>query len=163
LLLAAARLTIVHRILLLLLLVNDRTLINQTRHIKTDPSIRNDHSQARKTEHIRSPYSQPPLSQKEKSSNMCQFEKLTFRCGHESTRRIKHCHFARNDPLHQCFGAWVVKREASIDEFCSDCAAAIAQYSSSQLSMYAQQQQQQQQQQYQGMTYAANHGAWQGN
>ncbi|KAF2107959.1 hypothetical protein BDV96DRAFT_472577, partial [Lophiotrema nucula] len=40
------------------------------------------------------------------------YEKIHFvPCGHEQTRLIQHCHFARNDPLHQCFGAWNYKRE----------------------------------------------------
>jgi hypothetical protein len=42
---------------------------------------------------------------------MCYYEKIYFvPCGHEGHRLIQHCHFARNDPLHQCFGAWNVKR-----------------------------------------------------
>lgn len=54
---------------------------------------------------------------------MCQFEVIHFSCGHSSRRLIKHCHFARNDPRHQCFGAWSVKREwTSRHEHCQSCA-----------------------------------------
>lgn len=39
---------------------------------------------------------------------MCYFEKVHYTsCGHnEKGRLVQHCHFARNDPGHQCFGAW---------------------------------------------------------
>jgi hypothetical protein len=30
-------------------------------------------------------------------------------CGHTERRLKKYCHFARNDPGHQCFGAWTIK------------------------------------------------------
>ncbi|KAM0722972.1 hypothetical protein Q7P37_001170 [Cladosporium fusiforme] len=41
---------------------------------------------------------------------------------HSGRRLIKHCHFARNDPKHQCFGAWSVKREwISANQVCQAC------------------------------------------
>jgi hypothetical protein len=42
---------------------------------------------------------------------MCQFEKLNYGCGHEQFRIFKHCHFARNDPDHRCYGAWSISKE----------------------------------------------------
>ena len=53
---------------------------------------------------------------------MCQYESISYNCGHDKLRLIKHCHFARNDPGHACFGAWSIKREWSLPyENCSDC------------------------------------------
>lgn len=37
-------------------------------------------------------------------------------------RLVEHCHFARNDPNHQCFGAWGLKREWYDEyEYCELC------------------------------------------
>ncbi|KAF2492078.1 hypothetical protein BU16DRAFT_529450 [Lophium mytilinum] len=53
---------------------------------------------------------------------MCQYESINFSCGHSRPRLIKHCHFARNDPNHQCFGAWSIKREwTNPHENCDIC------------------------------------------
>lgn len=53
---------------------------------------------------------------------MCFYEKTTFLCGHVQRRLMKHCHFARNDPGHQCFGAWNDKREWNqLEVNCADC------------------------------------------
>ncbi|KAF2473569.1 uncharacterized protein BDR25DRAFT_165268, partial [Lindgomyces ingoldianus] len=51
------------------------------------------------------------------------FERVHFQqCGHEEKRVTSHCHFARNDPLHQCFGVWTMKREWWVRErMCKDC------------------------------------------
>ncbi|KAK3063496.1 hypothetical protein LTS18_015064 [Coniosporium uncinatum] len=58
---------------------------------------------------------------------MCSYEKVTYRCGHEKRRLIKYCHFARNDPGHQCFGAWSDKRAwKQPREDCVDCCCAAA-------------------------------------
>lgn len=55
---------------------------------------------------------------------MCQYEELTFRCGHKVLRVCKYCHFARNDPLHQCMGSWSIKRRTTIPgEDCPTCVA----------------------------------------
>ena len=35
---------------------------------------------------------------------MCDYHLITYTCGHHEYRLIRHCHFARNDPNHQCFG-----------------------------------------------------------
>jgi len=41
---------------------------------------------------------------------MCFYEEIHFvSCGHKEKRLWKYCHFARNDPGHQCFGAWNIK------------------------------------------------------
>lgn len=53
---------------------------------------------------------------------MCFYEKIKFSCSHVEHLLIQHCHFARNDPGHQCFGAWNVRREWYQREMsCSDC------------------------------------------
>ncbi|OTA38245.1 hypothetical protein BTJ68_01557 [Hortaea werneckii EXF-2000] len=50
------------------------------------------------------------------------YEVIHFHCGHAGRRLIKHCHFARNDPNHQCFGAWSIKREwISANQSCQTC------------------------------------------
>ncbi|RMZ06505.1 hypothetical protein D0862_04576 [Hortaea werneckii] len=55
-------------------------------------------------------------------NEMCQYEVIHFHCGHAGRRLIKHCHFARNDPNHQCFGAWSIKREwISANQSCQTC------------------------------------------
>lgn len=41
---------------------------------------------------------------------MCNYERVCYGCGHEGYRLIAHCHFARNDPFHQCFGVKSIKR-----------------------------------------------------
>lgn len=56
---------------------------------------------------------------------MCQYEAIHYHCSHVGRRLIKHCHFARNDPNHQCFGAWSIKREWKQPfENCPGCVAA---------------------------------------
>ncbi|EUC50564.1 hypothetical protein COCMIDRAFT_81685 [Bipolaris oryzae ATCC 44560] len=54
---------------------------------------------------------------------MCSYNKINFRCGHFEYRIAVYCHFARNDPNHQCFGAWTVKRAWDEPrEVCRKCA-----------------------------------------
>ncbi|KAK8231424.1 hypothetical protein HDK77DRAFT_485630 [Phyllosticta capitalensis] len=73
---------------------------------------------------------------------MCQYEAIHFNCGHVCRRLIKYCHFARNDPNHQCFGAWSIKREwRQPYENCHACVAAGLPQSSS-ADAYAQHQHQ---------------------
>ncbi|KAF8253347.1 hypothetical protein K440DRAFT_625392 [Wilcoxina mikolae CBS 423.85] len=55
---------------------------------------------------------------------MCSFEKITYKaCAHISRRLVGYCHFARNDPFHQCFGVQTVKREKIVDngQKCPSC------------------------------------------
>ncbi|KAI0425952.1 hypothetical protein F5Y09DRAFT_346176 [Xylaria sp. FL1042] len=40
---------------------------------------------------------------------MCDFEEFVFICNHSVTRLKSHCHFARNDPNHQCFSVKVLR------------------------------------------------------
>ncbi|ORY16952.1 hypothetical protein BCR34DRAFT_445091, partial [Clohesyomyces aquaticus] len=51
------------------------------------------------------------------------FEMVHFPlCGHEERRITSYCHFARNDPLHQCFGVKTQKRDWHVHErTCQDC------------------------------------------
>ncbi|KAF2208786.1 hypothetical protein CERZMDRAFT_17223, partial [Cercospora zeae-maydis SCOH1-5] len=47
---------------------------------------------------------------------------IHFHCGHASRRLIKHCHAARNDANHQCFGPWAIKRQWSFaNQICEQC------------------------------------------
>ncbi|KAK6337424.1 hypothetical protein TWF730_002824 [Orbilia blumenaviensis] len=47
---------------------------------------------------------------------MCRYEKLHFpTCGHFYNRIVKYCHFARNDPFHQCFGVQTQDRERVVE------------------------------------------------
>lgn len=70
---------------------------------------------------------------------MCYFELITFRCRHQVHRRFSHCHFARNDPFHDCVGVKQLKRKwYQADADCDDCI---------QQRVEAQQQQQEQAQQ----------------
>ena len=58
---------------------------------------------------------------------MCNYENITFACGHSKRGLIKYCHFARTDPDHNCFGAWSIKRERRLPlDNCRDCIAAGA-------------------------------------
>ncbi|TQN66051.1 hypothetical protein CSHISOI_09425 [Colletotrichum shisoi] len=41
---------------------------------------------------------------------MCEFEEFLFACNHSVVKKKSYCHFARNDPIHQCFGVKVLKR-----------------------------------------------------
>ena len=53
---------------------------------------------------------------------MCNFEQITYQCRHQIFRRFSYCHFARNDPVHACFGVKVLKREwYQNQEDCDDC------------------------------------------
>jgi hypothetical protein len=57
------------------------------------------------------------------AADMCYYEKITFvTCGHQEKRLTQYCHFARNDPGHQCFGAWRWSREwEQFDTKCGRC------------------------------------------
>jgi hypothetical protein len=58
------------------------------------------------------------------TAEMCYYEKITFvACGHDEKRLIQHCHFARNDPGRQCFGAWRYKRQWN--QYSSKCGNCI--------------------------------------
>ncbi|PVH95223.1 hypothetical protein DM02DRAFT_537781 [Periconia macrospinosa] len=54
---------------------------------------------------------------------MCWYERIYYpRCHHTETPLVRYCHFARNDPGHQCFGAWNYQREyEQLDSECNDC------------------------------------------
>ncbi|KAF1838062.1 hypothetical protein BDW02DRAFT_482161, partial [Decorospora gaudefroyi] len=50
------------------------------------------------------------------------YEEITFSCGDTEHHLMQHCHFARNDPGHQCFGAWNLKRKwRQPASECEDC------------------------------------------
>ncbi|KAK5634660.1 hypothetical protein RRF57_010373 [Xylaria bambusicola] len=53
---------------------------------------------------------------------MCDWEEFIFVCNHTTLRLKSHCHFARNDPNHQCFGVKVL-RDSWFQEgqLCDNC------------------------------------------
>ena len=57
------------------------------------------------------------------STTMCNWEDIIYPCGHEETRRMSYCHFARNDPWHNCFGVQVTKLTTYETILCNPCAA----------------------------------------
>lgn len=52
---------------------------------------------------------------------MCDWEEFIFGCQCTYTKRKNYCHFARNDPNHQCFGVQVLKKVWDIPEACEKC------------------------------------------
>ncbi|CAI6228322.1 unnamed protein product [Periconia digitata] len=54
---------------------------------------------------------------------MCLYERIHFPlCRHTETRLVQYCHFARNDPGHQCFGAWrYLKDYEQTESACDEC------------------------------------------
>lgn len=60
---------------------------------------------------------------------MCDYEEFLFACGCSTFRLKSYCHFARNDPNHQCFG--VKKLRDSWDQ-ATDCEACTQRKMSSQ-------------------------------
>lgn len=55
---------------------------------------------------------------------MCDWEEFLFLCNHSTLRLKSYCHFARNDPNHQCFGVKVLRNSWRQCVPCDDCAAA---------------------------------------
>ncbi|KAI9827501.1 MAG: hypothetical protein M1832_004851 [Thelocarpon impressellum] len=55
---------------------------------------------------------------------MCNYQYISYLCGHHEYRLLSHCHFARNDPNHQCFGVKTCKRETHQQMLCWDCTVA---------------------------------------
>lgn len=60
------------------------------------------------------------------TSKMCDWEEFQFLCGHHSSRLLSHCHFARTDPYHQCFGVKVIRHVWQQDMACQPCLDAIS-------------------------------------
>lgn len=53
---------------------------------------------------------------------MCDWEVFQYtECSHEIMKRLSYCHFARNDPYHQCFGVKVVKNRWTHRMYCPPC------------------------------------------
>lgn len=53
---------------------------------------------------------------------MCDWEEFLFQCNHSTLRLKSYCHFARNDPYHQCFGVKVLRNSWRQCVPCDDCA-----------------------------------------
>ncbi|RYC61083.1 hypothetical protein CHU98_g5111 [Xylaria longipes] len=55
---------------------------------------------------------------------MCDFEEFVFECQHSVVKLKSHCHFARNDPNHQCFGVKMLRESWRQDgQLCDNCVA----------------------------------------
>ncbi|KAL0942506.1 uncharacterized protein CTRU02_200392 [Colletotrichum truncatum] len=52
---------------------------------------------------------------------MCDFEEFLFTCEHSTVRLKSYCHFARNDPNHQCFGVKVLRNSWQQSTPCDNC------------------------------------------
>ncbi|KAK8113631.1 uncharacterized protein PG998_001877 [Apiospora kogelbergensis] len=58
---------------------------------------------------------------------MCDYEEFIFDCEHSVVRLKSHCHFARNDPNHECFGVKVLRHSwPQHGKLCDDCALIAA-------------------------------------
>lgn len=68
----------------------------------------------------------PYLGRFPSSSIMCDWEEFQFVCGHTAERLLSHCHFARTDPYHQCYGVKVIKNAWVQRVACQSCIDAIA-------------------------------------
>ncbi|OLN85867.1 hypothetical protein CCHL11_05398 [Colletotrichum chlorophyti] len=55
---------------------------------------------------------------------MCDWEEFLFTCNHSILRLKSYCHFARNDPNHQCFGVKVLRNSWRQNVPCDDCISA---------------------------------------
>ena len=55
---------------------------------------------------------------------MCDWEEFLFTCNHSALRIKSYCHFARNDPFHQCFGVKVLRHSWQQSGACDECLAA---------------------------------------
>ena len=60
---------------------------------------------------------------------MCYFQEITLNCGHVQTTRYAYCHFARNDPVHACFGVKTLGRVWTQDDYACDACGEFGQYS----------------------------------
>ncbi|EFQ29136.1 uncharacterized protein GLRG_04280, partial [Colletotrichum graminicola M1.001] len=52
---------------------------------------------------------------------MCDWEEFLFTCNHSIVRLKSYCHFARNDPNHQCFGVKVLRNSWRQSVPCDNC------------------------------------------
>ncbi|KAF4584110.1 hypothetical protein GQ602_005483 [Ophiocordyceps camponoti-floridani] len=57
------------------------------------------------------------------SFTMCDWEEFLFTCNHSALRLKSFCHFARNDPFHQCYGVKVLRNSWQQGVLCDKCAA----------------------------------------
>ncbi|KAK1754554.1 hypothetical protein QBC47DRAFT_384251 [Echria macrotheca] len=54
---------------------------------------------------------------------MCDFEEFMFTCGHSTFRLKSYCHFARNDPNHECCSVKKLRNIWDQDYPCDGCQA----------------------------------------
>jgi hypothetical protein len=78
---------------------------------------------------------------------MCDWTEILYLCGHKEDKKRCDCHFARNDPIKQCFGPQVVRDTFTLDEICGPCKDAIEKFKEQQAEQAEQAKQGQQGQQ----------------
>ncbi|KAJ9165306.1 hypothetical protein NKR19_g497 [Coniochaeta hoffmannii] len=71
---------------------------------------------------------------------MCDLEEFLFSCGHNTFRLKAYCHFARNDPNHQCFGVKQLRDSWAQGYECESCRMHRQQQLQGQMTAYAGQQ-----------------------
>ncbi|KAM9875133.1 hypothetical protein VDGL01_10803 [Verticillium dahliae] len=52
---------------------------------------------------------------------MCDWEEFLFTCSHSIVKLKSYCHFARNDPHHQCFSVKVLRHSWRQGVPCEKC------------------------------------------
>ncbi|KAK0635618.1 hypothetical protein B0T17DRAFT_459806, partial [Bombardia bombarda] len=52
---------------------------------------------------------------------MCDFEEFVFTCSHSTFRLKSYCHYARNDPNHQCNRVKKLRHVWDQDYECEKC------------------------------------------
>jgi hypothetical protein len=57
---------------------------------------------------------------------MCEWTERIYVCGHVYYNLRAYCHFARTDPLKQCFGPRVLRETFTEETVCGACSDAIA-------------------------------------
>lgn len=60
------------------------------------------------------------------AGEMCDWEEFLFSCNHSTLRLKSYCHFARNDPNHQCHGVKVLRNSWQQGVPCDSCAVTSA-------------------------------------
>ncbi|KAI0472546.1 hypothetical protein GGR56DRAFT_676629 [Xylariaceae sp. FL0804] len=66
----------------------------------------------------------PKVAKPWTDSIMCDWEEFLFDCSHSTLRLKSYCHFARNDPNHQCMGVKVLRHSwPQRGQLCDDCLA----------------------------------------
>ncbi|PHH90429.1 hypothetical protein CDD83_3666 [Cordyceps sp. RAO-2017] len=58
-----------------------------------------------------------------RTDTMCDWEEFLYSCNHSVLRLKSYCHFARNEPDHQCYGVKVLRNSWQQGVLCEKCTA----------------------------------------